>query len=368
MKRGPRSSLIIVLFLAVLFPCGSPARGAVDSLCCSFDSNSDRLKLTVQHDYSISGVLPFRLCDLRSDIKYSISVSGRGYERRSAVMQLGPGGSPDIKGRRMKTVLMNGVLPTSGTFMRGREQQGYIDLLSMAGGLYLFYRENSEYNDLKDRYDMLKSELLAADDIDRRDVLRRAAHRAYVYADQQNSYRRNLFLFTSALYAFQLIEPLFIDNPPMYGSKEGIARISFTGTRKSTGKALLYSLIRPGRGQYYQGKSMRGLFFSTISVLAGYIALDQNNQYKKKVDDYDICLEEYYSARTINERREYMRTASILREDVEDARKNRNLSLYILAGIWGVNVLDTLLFECEGSACGYSFNINTDGFEIAYRF
>ncbi|MFO7915864.1 MAG: DUF5683 domain-containing protein [Candidatus Krumholzibacteriales bacterium] len=309
-----------------------------------------------------------RVCDLRRDLQYDVSTFGRGYEKRAAEMELTDEGIPEITGYRTETVLMNSILPTSGTFMRGREQQGYLDLLSMAGGLYQFYEENSEYHDLKDRYDRLNSYLQSSGSIDQAEQLRKEAHRAYIYAEQQNTYRKQLFALTSALYAFQVLEPLFIDNPPPYRRDQGSSHIVFSGRRKSTGKAFLYSLVRPGRGQYYQGKNIRGLFYSAVSVLAGYVALDQNNQYQKKLDDYNITLEEYNYARTISERSEYIRTASILREDAEDARDNRDLSLYILAGIWGANLIDTLLFECRGVQCGYSFNVTPGGFELAYRF
>jgi hypothetical protein len=173
---------------------------------------------------------------------------------------------------------------------------------------------------------------------------------------------------TSALYAYQLIEPLFMDSPPAYSMEEGRGSILFNGSEKSTGRAFLYSLIRPGRGQFYQGKTVRGLFFSAVSVMAGYIALDQNNQYKKKVDDYEISLEEYSSARTASERSRFLQDAEIMREDAEDARDNRNLSIYILAGVWGANLIDTLMFDCQSDMGGYSFNITPAGFELAYSF
>lgn len=358
----------IIFFSALLISSASVVYGATDSLCCYFNSSSDDLKLKIEHDYTYSGVLPFRLCDLKSGLNYRVSVFGRGYEKRDAFMKLEPGGLPTISGMIWKTAFMNGTIPASGTLMRGRDQQGYIDLLSISCGLYLFYEENSEYNELKDRYDRLSTYLQTSSSIDESEVLRREAHRAYIYADQQDSYRKQLLIFASALYAFQIIEPIFIDRPPAYDITENEARISFSGSRKSTTKAFLYSLIRPGRGQYYQGKRMRGLLYSTLSVLAGYVALDQNNQYHRKLDDYDICLDEYKYARTVSERREYLRSAAILNEDAEDAKFNRNLSLYLLAGVWGANLIDILLFECEGTQCSYSFNLTPASFQIAYRF
>jgi hypothetical protein len=282
-------------------------------------------------------------------------------------MVISPAGVPEIQGNRLETVIMNASMPTVGSFMRGRELQGYLDLTSLAGGIYLFYQENEEYHDLKDRYDILTSYLQEGGISDSRE-LRRQAHRAYIYADRQDSYRKNLLLFTSAIYLYQIIEPLFLDAPPSYRQADDKPGIIFSGTEKSTARAFLYSLLKPGRGQYYQGKKRRGTFFSAMTVLAGYIALDQNNQYNRKMDDYDICLDEYSSAVTIGEKREYLRRAAILREDAEDAGDNRDLSLYILAGIWGVNLLDTLLFECHGEECEYSINITPGRFELAYSF
>jgi len=358
----------IIFFSALLISSTTAGYGATDSLCCYFNSSSDDLKLKIEHDYTYRGVLPFRLCDLKSGLNYRISVFGRDYEKRDALMKLGPGGLPTISGTIWKTVLMNGTIPASGTLMKGRDQQGYIDLLSILCGLYLFYEENNEYNELKDRYDRLNTYLQTSGSITESEILRKETHRAYIYADRQDSYRKQLLIFTSALYAFQLIEPIFIDRPPEYKIIEGEARISFSGSSKNTAKALMYSLIRPGRGQYYQGKKIRGLLFSTLSVLAGYVALDQNNQYHKKMDDYGICLNEHKYARTVDERREYLRAATILNEDAEDAKFNRDMSLYLLAGIWGANLIDIIMFECEGTQCSYSFNVTPASFQFAYRF
>ena len=368
MKKDPRRRVLMIVSLSVLFALSRSARSASDSLCCSFSSVSSGLRLTIRQDYTVSGMLPLRICDLSHHIQYDLSISGRGFENRAAGMEMTAEGIPQITGYRAETILMNSILPTSGTFKRGREQQGYLDLLSMAGGLYQFYEENKEYRDLKDRYDLLNSYLQSSGSIDEAEQLRKEAHRAYVYAEQQNTYRKQLLALTSALYAFQILEPVFIDTPPAYRIDQGSSHIVFNAKRKSAGKAFIYSLIRPGRGQYYQGKNIRGLFFSAASVLAGYVALDQNNQYQKKLDDYNISLDEYNYARTVSERRDYLRSASILRADAEDARDNRNLSLYILAGIWGANLIDTVLFECSGTECGYSFNITPGGFELAYRF
>jgi hypothetical protein len=199
--------------------------------------------------------------------------------------------------------------------------------------------------------------------------LQEEAHKASIDVNLQNHYRKKIMLFSAALYAYQLIEPIFMDNPPEVNTHSKGNSIEFKAIDKSITKAFIYSFLRPGRGQFYQGKEKRGVFFSSMVILSGFVSLDLNNQYNRNVNDYNFYINKFNSASTMIDKKAYVAESSLLWEKVEDSRDDRNLSIYILAGLWGWNVFDTL-FPGDKSCSTkiYSINVTPLGCELAINF
>ena len=112
-------------------------------------------------------------------------------------------------------------------------------------------------------------------------------------------------------------------------------------------KAFMHSLIRPGRGQYYQGKSTRGPLFSIMTTAAGLVALDYHNRYDREESDYELMVERYDEADSYAEKVDLRRASQREWEDVETAKRERNIAYIVLAGLWGWNLIDTM-FESSG--------------------
>ena len=106
------------------------------------------------------------------------------------------------------------------------------------------------------------------------------------------------------MYAFQLIDPWIVGNPPKARVTAGGSVVEIGGSGSSTVKAALLSLFRPGRGQFYQGKRLRGLFFSFVSTAGVLIMLDYLNLYEEAVNAYEINLEYFDVAETV-QKKEY---------------------------------------------------------------
>lgn len=365
----------VIFIMLIILPAAASAEdarilNAPDSVCVNFSSASSGLYLRLKSNYTVSGELPFSFCDLRKGGDYRIGLYGDRYEDRKGRMEIGGDGIPSIRGARLKTAAMNALLPGMGSYLRGRSGSAVLDFVSESVSLYRLYDEHQDHEDLEDRLDGLKEELSQAGTLDEKAAIQEAAHKASIDLNIQNSYRRRLAYLSSYLYAYQIIEPLLLDMPPaaVFSSMEN--ELMFEGAGKKTWKAFLFSCLRPGRGQFYQGKEGRGIFFSSAVMVSGFIALDLYNQYDIKAGDYDLCVERFRSADTIEERSRYLAKASSLWDEVEDSKRDRDIALYVLAGIWSWNLIDTL-FQGEAgsvSSSGHSFMMTPKGCEIAIRF
>ncbi|HMA75996.1 MAG TPA: DUF5683 domain-containing protein [Candidatus Krumholzibacteriaceae bacterium] len=340
-----------------------------NSSCPNFESDSKEVKLSLRRNSIVSSILPLKYCDFKYSEEYDIVLEGERYERREGKLTVCKDGEISIRGKRIETCFMNGVFPGYGTYLRGKSQAAAVDFFSIAGALYKLYGETGEYTDLKDRLDEINIALSQAETISEKRDLNQLAYETSRKANLQNKYRKKILLFSSALYAYQLIEPIFSEKPPDLYSYSDRTNIRFRANNRSVKKALLYSFFRPGRGQFYQGKTKRGVFFSSIFVLSGLVSLDLDNQYNKDVSEYNMCLSKLNSSTNLADRRKYSARASLFWEDVEDSKEKRNISLYVLAGIWGWNIIDTLFpgsQYCQDK--NYSFNVTPTGCELAFNF
>lgn len=135
-------------------------------------------------------------------------------------------------------------------------------------------------------------------------------------------------------------------------------------------KAVLFSLARPGRGQYYQGKTLRGSLFSVAAAAGGLAVLHYQNRYDRASVTYEICVERFDAADAVSEKDRLRAEASRLWSDVEHEKDGRNAALIALAGVWGWNVLDAL-FPGENSGSNrrwYSLDLDQRGAFVAIRF
>jgi hypothetical protein len=370
MKQSINILLSINFFIIVLLFAESDIVIASDKpVCIRFSSDSTNVKLKLRKNSIVSCNLPFRFCDFEYGKKYDIVLSSDRYERRGGRFSAGPGGEISICGNKMETCLKNGILPGYGTYLRERKKAATIDILSIAGSLYKLNGEMDEYNDLKDRLDIINISLAQAESREDKINLQEEAHKASIDVNLQNHYRKKIMLFSAALYAYQLIEPMFMDNPPEVNTHSKGNSIEFKAIDRSITKAFIYSFLRPGRGQFYQGKEKRGVFFSSMVILSGFVSLDLNNQYNRNVNDYNFYINKFNSASTMIDKKAYVAESSLLWEKVEDSRDDRNLSIYILAGLWGWNVFDTL-FPGDKSCSTkiYSINVTPLGCELAINF
>lgn len=346
-----------------------PARAAgAERGCISFKGTSGSLRLELRERYTLSGILPLTLCDIEPGTSYRLLVDGAGMERRIGTFDLSRSGRASFGGIRTEEGVRNAIIPGWGSVYAERSIAGISDGVSLGALILKFLDENGKYKDLEDRYKVLNNRLSESAEAGDGILLERAAHEALLKANVQNKYRRRLAYACAAVYGYQLVDVWLSSPPPRTKiEEEGVIRVGVPP--RSRAKALFKSLLRPGRGQLYQGKTKRGFFFSILPIAAGIVALDYDNRYGEAANNYKIAVKRFKTATTIEERGRLANEASNLWGEVESKKRNRNTAYVVLAALWGWNVLDTLFQDgSEASNRDYSLDLGPESVALRIRF
>jgi hypothetical protein len=364
-----RSFVALTIIAAAAAPLRTAAADEIDSSCVHFAGTAKDIHLQLKRDYVISGVTPFTICDLEIETTYRTTVEGYGFERRIGTFSLDGSGRPRFGGIRIGTALRNALLPGWGSVHANRSAVGLTDGLSLAASLYILYDEDHEYRHLENRLEVLNGLLREAETPEDRERIREAAHVASRDVNAQNDHRIRLLCFSAYLYGFQVLEPWIAGNPPRMraGAKGSVV---FVGSARSTRlKAFVHSLIHPGRGQFYQGKMTRGMLLSSMSVVAGLLALDFHNRFDEETIRYEIALEKVLAAKTNDEKIRYRDEATAVRDSVKKEKRRRNAAYITLAGLWGLSLLDTFFpAELPSAPDRYALDISGSGCALVVRF
>jgi hypothetical protein len=365
-------SISIVAALACAAVCGrsyawTPG-SATDSMCVHFSGDSRDLLVELRRGSRISGTVPLTLCNLEPGLTYELTVRGRGFELRRGYLTLDINGEASVRGNRLGTFARN-IVPGYGSITVGRKGAGWSDLIAVAGAGLVLLREQKEYTHIENRYTNLTGMLESADNVEDRKSIRVDLHTASRDLNVQNTHRKRCLVLLGYLYGFQLIDPWLIGNPPKTLVTAGGSVVEVSGSGSSTLKAAVLSLIRPGRGQFYQGKQSRGVFYSLATTAGVLIALDYLNQYDEAVNAYEINLEQYDAAETVDGKEYYSQRSSEYWADVDKTRRWRNISYGVLAGIWAAGVIDTFIpGRDDAPSSDLSFNVGPTHATVVYRF
>ena len=124
--------------------------------------------------------------------------------------------------------------------------------------------------------------------------------------------------------------------------------INATLNPRSKFKALVKSVVVPGWGQTYLERKKKGRMFTFLtagSVLAYYLIDkdfdDKYDYYLQKIHEYDSVA----VSGDINDLRIVKTKLDDAQNDAYDAENLRRISIGVVAGIYGMNILDVLLFS-----------------------
>lgn len=360
--------VVLTITATVALPV-RPAVAEIDSLCIHFAGAAKNIHLRLKRDYSINGETPFTICDLEFKKTYRATVEGYGFERRIGTFSLDGAGRPRFGGIRIRTALRNALLPGWGSVYASRSAVGFTDGLSLAASLYILYDEDHEYRHLENRLEVLNGLLLEAETLEDRRRIQEAAYVASRDVNVQNKHRKRLVYLSAYLYGFQVLEPWIADNPPRMRT-DAQGSVVFVGSARSTRlKAFIHSLIHPGRGQFYQGKTTRGALLSSMSVVAGLLALDFHNQFDRETIRYGVAVDKFQAASTIDDKIRYRDEASAIWDSAQTEKRRRNAAYIALAGLWGLSLFDTLFpAELPSVPDRYALDISGSGCALVVRF
>ena len=356
---------------AVVAVLGAPAalgaQAAGDSSCVRVAGTEPGLFMTLSRGITLTGALPVSFCDLERGAGYRLTLDGEGFERRIGTFSI-VAGVPRVRGVRAGIAGRNIVLPGWGSANAGRAPAAVTDDMSIAASLGWLLYEEHEYRYMRDIYDDIEERYSAAETWEEKARLQSSLHEASREVNIQNDQCARIAILAGALYAWQVIEPLFVDNPP--GSTVGPGgELTLRGAGESRAKAFVYSMIRPGRGQYYQGKTGRGVFFSLATFAVGLVALEYQTHYDYALSDYEICVERFNATSDVAEQERLKSDAERYWDHLELEKARRNSMFIVLAGLWGWNAIDTFFpVEHRAPTGKYSFEIDARGACVAMRF
>lgn len=337
-----------------------------DTLCYHFLGDGG---VELRETYTLSGSMPVTFCGLGRGDRFRMTVGGAGMERRIGTFEVGPSGRASVSGMRIGAAVRNALLPGAGSCHTDQRAAGWMDRLSLAATLYVLYLEDREFRDLEDDHDLLVERLADTELLETKLKLEQAVHEAALEANIQNEHRKRLALLSAALYGLQVIDPFLLSPPPLARIESGGRIIRMQSARSSRPRAFMLSLLHPGRGQFYQGKTFRGMLFSALTVASGLTALEFHNRYDVEENRYELLVERFESAETLEEKELLIRAAGIQWDGVEDARKDRNTAYIITAGLWGWSVIDTLWRNDGGGGTSrYSFEWSPLSGAVVLRF
>ncbi|GEM_PF-1895312 len=369
LKRAMKPAHAVCAVTIALFFQSSAEAGRSDSLCVHFSGSPPGIFLRMDRDLSMSGKLPFTTCRIQPGAGYRMIADGEGLERRIGMFSIDGKGKPRMGGIRMGAAMRNAVLPGWGTMAYASASAGISDGLSILASLIVLGVEDNKFRDMRDDYDAMMYSLEKARTFDERRRIQEAVHIASMETNTQNDHRKRLALFSAVLYGLQIVDPWLSGSPPRMKPDQSGRDVEISTGGISKAKAFVYSMIHPGRGQFYQGKNIRGFLLSSLTTAAGLVALECQNRFDEDVTKYDYTLEKFGSASTIVEKEEWAAEASRTWDEVEDGRVKKNAAYIVTAALWGYSLLDTIIDDGGiPSGKGYSMEMDSRGVALVLKF
>ena len=146
-------------------------------------------------------------------------------------------------------------------------------------------------------------------------------------------------------YQIQLAHPgYYVQTLEMDLQADEIKTVNAQLTPKTITGAVLRSAVLPGWGQHYQGKKVRGWFFTLATLAGGGASFYYWQRYKASKDEYEATRQSYlkaYSSATIEFYRDRMHEKY---DQTNNWQTKTNLAIGLTAAVWVWNLLDTVLF------------------------
>jgi hypothetical protein len=113
---------------------------------------------------------------------------------------------------------------------------------------------------------------------------------------------------------------------------------------KTPFRAFSRSLVCPGWGQFYSGRQAAGTIFLGAAAAALINFAIQENQYKDAQSNYETARALFEHGGSFDEAQAAYSHLSSAVHELDETQNDRDTSLYILGGVWVLNMFESLLF------------------------
>ncbi len=343
--RGWTAGLAALALLAGA-PDASAQASRREGRALEFKTDLPWADLQLEGDDEIHGVSPLRIPGpLEGD--FWLSASGRGVETERGRVRVGL----DEAGARVESW---GAIPFRETFMRSLLFPGYPQarynedgksrLLILGGLVGLGFTGWAQWElwQRDDDLTELEQRIAAATTESERDALTRER----LDAQEEKSFaadRRLLFAgATGVVWGVSILDAIAFA-PDFHVSAADEAGLSLALRRKTRLDAMLRSVVFPGLGQAYNGRSNKAVVAALAAGAAGTWLLHEQDDYNRAVADFRKVRGRFENASSVAERTALLSQQQALFEDVSDRESDRDLAMMLLAGVWGLSLLDAAL-------------------------
>ena len=121
-------------------------------------------------------------------------------------------------------------------------------------------------------------------------------------------------------------------------------QIDFEMVPKTPFKAAFRSLVVPGWGQMYTKQKLRGMLYTSATVISLISLLIADQDFRDKRDAYNEVRDLYQTTRSIDEKKIIKGRLDTVQKEAYDAETVRQIAFGVTAFVWAFNVLDTIVF------------------------
>jgi len=121
-------------------------------------------------------------------------------------------------------------------------------------------------------------------------------------------------------------------------------RLELDTRPKTRRSAILKSILLPGWGQHYAGKSALSVLYPILQIGALSGVLYAINEYNSRVEEYDQSRDAYLAARDVTVIESARQNMFRKYKGIENAQSQRSAVIAAAAGLWIWNVLDAVIW------------------------
>lgn len=143
--------------------------------------------------------------------------------------------------------------------------------------------------------------------------------------------------------------------------------ISINLEPKSMTRALIFSALIPGSGQFYLDQNSKGLLLGAAALGSAGLAFYYFNEFNSKSDQYDIDKLNYENNIDMTSMTSLYDKMEQSYREMEDAASMSNLLIGAAVTIWAINIMDIALFAPRKQGVEINAGANQQGLSVSLQ-